>query len=249
MKFIKMQSLGNDFIIIENTKEIIDVVGISDRHFGIGCDQLMIVNDNNVGLDLQIFNQDGTIANMCGNGLRCIAGRYFDKNIDKDVVEITILPKAQKFFVTKQDNNLVKVNMGRPYFAENDFVEIGNLHKIIQIQCDNNKLTDIEILDFILNKADKKPHDEYNVNYFSINNNKLYLVTIERGVGETLACGSGSTASVCFVIKNILKKNSKMQIINKGVLRNNEQLWVEYTNNSDAYLIGGYNYVFKGNML
>ena len=239
MKFIKMHSLGNDFVITTEVPQ--DIKQICDRHFGVGCDQLMVVKNTQNGIDLQIFNQDGSIANMCGNGVRCVAGKYFDENPQAQNVEINILPKEQKFMIYKQENRLVKIDMGRPKFGDDNLVNVGNLHKIIDTKCSGNT-----ILDDIANKAEKTPHADYNTNYISVKGDKLFLITIERGAGETLACGSGSVASACFAINNGLTKAEKIQIINKGSVVNNEQLFVEYSNNGNAYLIGGYNYVFNG---
>jgi diaminopimelate epimerase len=74
-----------------------NITSLCDRNFGVGCDQLMVYKNIDSGIDLQIFNQDGSVADMCGNGLRCIAGLYFDENLDKSKVEINILPNINRF--------------------------------------------------------------------------------------------------------------------------------------------------------
>ncbi len=245
MKFIKMQSLGNDFVIIENQEKPKNISKICDRHFGIGCDQLMITNLNNDTINLNIFNQDGGMANLCGNGLICIAGRYFDLNPKLSQATINILPKKQRVMAQKIDNDMIKIELNDPIIEE-DFINIGNLHKVINV----GKTKKENILDFIktkISKDDTMPCNDYNKNYISIQNNKIYIITIERGVGQTLACGSGALAAAIFAIKNNFILLNKVQIINHGSLIDNSKLYVEYDLKlNKVYLIGSYKYVFQG---
>ena len=169
MNFVKVETNGNDFIIIENNNpQNVDIVKICDRHFGVGCDQIIFLNGNIV----QFFNQDGTIANMCGNGLAAVAA-YSKK---------TLFQIQDKQYKCSVNNNLISVNLdinNIEIYEKYAIVDVGNKHIVF---FDKNLLYEQYIKD-------------YNVHYtYKIDKNTIKITTYERGAGKTLACGSGAVA-------------------------------------------------------
>ena len=217
IKFTKMHGLGNDFVFV--SKKDIDeidnipkmVLSISNRHTGIGCDQFIIYENKLPHISLEIYNEDGSSAEACGNATRCIAYLFSEKTGEKDV-EISV---AGRILDCRAENiNNVSVNMGqakfttnwmpsdtilanelRPYLsssAEFLCVDIGNPHLVIIDQ--NISIEDMVILGPRFEKSHLFPSG-VNVNFISIEDNKINLKVWERGVGFTYACGSGACAS------------------------------------------------------
>ena len=234
-----MHGLGNDFVIIDQrsckiniTKDIINK--LSDRKSGAGCDQLITINshkEDNIEAEIEIFNPSGDKAEACGNGTRCVAKILFDELEKK---EIKILSDAGVLHASKVDDVNISVNLGKlshewekiPLLKNtdtlnmpiliNDFesgvaVNIGNPHIVffgnniknidlskIGPEIENNKLfpnkTNVELIQVI-------------------NRKKIKMRVWERGVGITLACGSGACASVyAGQLKNYLDNNVEVQL-------------------------------------
>jgi diaminopimelate epimerase len=260
IRFSKLNGQGNDFIIIDATQKPLQginlnpgqIAKICDRHFGIGADGLIIVRKNIGGADffMDYYNQDGSVAEMCGNGIRCMAKFILDKGLSGNST-LKILTRAGLKNVEilkgniqehKNHNNfnekskypiLIKVDMGKPvfepskipvnidkkdllfgYFAGNyklrvkntDFaincVSMGNPHCVIFLD-DGQALEEIPIDNWgpeIENNAifPKKTNVEF---IKVIDDYQLKMRVWERGVGETLACGTGACASaVCAIV-------------------------------------------------
>ncbi len=209
-----MHGLGNDFVIIEMTPAIAALnlsnlaKAISNRRIGIGCDQLITyekVSDKEY--NIQIYNQDGSKAEACGNGTRCVV-----KLIGKQ--EITIKVMNRSLECTLLDDGRVSVNMGvvsfnQPWMPENSeiwqisspyklepkeilCVDIGNPHLVIF-----NSDLGIEDKALIGKIFEHNPifTNGVNVNFATIRNNNIDLTVWERGDGFTLACGSGACAT------------------------------------------------------
>ena len=241
IEFIKMHGLGNDFVIIDNrinsiliTPSIINK--LSDRKFGAGCDQLIIINKSigNEDARIEIFNPGGDKAEACGNGTRCVAKLLFEESKKKS---INILSDAGILNATYKNENNISVNMGKintkwdkiPLTKEMDTmnvpieikgfssgvaVNIGNPHivffgDIINEVDLNNVGPKIENHEFFPNKT--------NVEFIKIlNENKIKMRVWERGAGITLACGSGACAAVyAGMKKNLLSINVEV-ILAKG---------------------------------
>ena len=106
INFTKMQSLGNDFVIIDQLKSTYkiskkEIKRISDRNYGIGCDQLLIIERSNkkeIAFKYKIYNKDGSESGQCGNGAKCVARYYFDKYC-KNKIEINIETKTRKMIL------------------------------------------------------------------------------------------------------------------------------------------------------
>ena len=117
ISFIKMHGLGNDFVLVDNRKYNINydqtgIRSICDRRRGIGCDQLLVISDadGHADVNMRIFNPDGTEAEACGNGTRCVADHIMDNLIGS---KVTIETKAGVLAATRGSNGLVQVDMGK----------------------------------------------------------------------------------------------------------------------------------------
>ena len=240
-----MHSFGNDFIIIdlrtENKDYILtedNIIYLCDRNYGVGCDQLLVISksdkaddDKSVNVNVKIFNADGSEALQCGNGLRCISG-FVAKAIEKVIIKCHI---KENTFITKADKQkqYTKVNMGIPKI-ENDTITIGNQHKIIIV----------ENFDTLI----REPHHTFNYNYVQIKDkDNIFVRTVEKGVGETLSCGSGICASVAYCIQNNLT-NKAVKVTTRGsdiVDSVNDVAW-DNVNNKPILQGGFYNFIFEG---
>jgi len=182
-----MQAQGNDFVILDGLHQPLPPIDASfvrkicDRHLGIGCDQLLVLEEhNNADVLMLIYNADGSQAANCGNGLRCVAEHLMLYSM-KNIVSIAL---SDRIIQAKRTEHGVQVNMGiaeieqtSPQFTD---VNIGNLHRVYfegEALClDRN----VEIVS-------------------SWNNRDVNIRIIERGSGETLACGSGACATAMAV--------------------------------------------------
>jgi diaminopimelate epimerase len=139
MKFTKMQGCGNDYVYMDCTKELIDdieetAIKVSDRHFGIGSDGLILIRPSKIAdFMMDMYNQDGSRAQMCGNGIRCVAKYVYDNKLtDKKHLLIETLGGIKKLDLTVEDGKVtfVTVNMGSPITKPN----------LIPVKSDKEKL-------------------------------------------------------------------------------------------------------------
>ena len=123
MKFTKMQGLGNDYVYVNCLKEKIAdppelARKISDRHFGVGSDGLIMINPSDkADFEMEMYNADGSRAEMCGNGIRCVAKYVYDYGLtDKTYISVETLAGIKYLDLTVEDGkvSLVKVDMGQP---------------------------------------------------------------------------------------------------------------------------------------
>lgn len=239
VNFIKMHGLGNDFVIIDQrntqiniTKDIISK--LSDRKSGAGCDQIITINshkDNKIEAEIEIFNPEGDKAEACGNGTRCVAKILFEELKTK---KINILSDAGILTASTTDNINISVNLGKlshnweeiPLSKKVDTlnmpIQINNLYNGIAINIGNPHI--VFILDEVDNVAlekigprienDKLFPKKTNIEIIQIiNRKKIRMRVWERGVGLTLACGSGACASVyAGQIKNLLDNNVEVKL-------------------------------------
>ncbi len=201
--FIKMHGLGNDYVYIDcflkTTAELIaksDLADlarcVSDRHFGIGSDGLVLILPSKVAdARMRIFNADGSEAEMCGNAIRCVAKYLFESDLCRDVhMEIETLAgiRALSLHVDNEKVDQVTVNMGKPVIQPDSIqsgmdpigytsVNMGNPHAV-----------------FFRDTIPQLPANT-NIEFVHVRNKKeLDVRVIERGSGETLACGTGACA-------------------------------------------------------
>ncbi|AAO27235.1 diaminopimelate epimerase [Buchnera aphidicola str. Bp (Baizongia pistaciae)] len=251
IKFSKMHGLGNDFIIINAmmqktfpvTSNIIQ--NLSNRYTGIGFDQLLLVeNSKNVNIDFhyRIFNANGTEVSQCGNGARCFALFVLLKKLTKKRT-LYVSTNTTTLILNVLNNGNVCVDMGVPcfklknIFGENiienslhsikfvnkiinyDLVSIGNPHCIIYVN--NLKKYPVKKIGFYLSTHKIFP-EGINVNFVEVlSKNEIALRVYERGVGETLACGSGACASVALGIQQGLLFNEVQVNLLNGILKIN----------------------------
>ena len=202
-----MQSNGNDFLITEDSNLIEKTVELSDRIKNIGFDQLLYFQ-NGAMPELRVFNADGSEANNCVNGLRCVAFLY-------DLKNTYIQIKSKRFLVNKTSNGatvkgeLPKVEKIRDYFV----IKFGNNH--IAKSCEN--IDGLKLHKEYEKIKTSKPYNEikdFNMSVFKICEDIIKIRTYENGTGETLSCGS-ATISVAYALSKELNSN-ELKISSRG---------------------------------
>jgi len=226
IEFTKMHGLGNDFVVLDCTERKIDLSAeqaarIADRHFGVGCDQILIVEKSlrdDIDFKYRILNADGSEVGQCGNGARCFVRYVLDKGLStKNPIRVETIT-GDMTLLADQDSNLVTVNMGIPKFEpsqiplvaterQNQYqldldgqsiifsaLSIGNPHAVLLV----DDVTTAPVLEL---GAALEPHalfpEKANIGFMQIiNRDEIKLRVFERGVGETIACGSGACAAV-----------------------------------------------------
>lgn len=182
VKFRKYHSCGNDFVVLKKCdlkKE--GVQEICDRHRGIGADGIIMIC--NSPLEMQIYNQDGSKAMMCGNGLRCFMQACYDLKL----VSMCAMVKTQRDLIAVKvlEQKPFNVAYSLPCKTRADWIEVAGTKHIVLFQ------------DYDEEEAKRLTAQwDANVDFVSIiNENKIQVSTYERGVGKTEACGTGSCAS------------------------------------------------------
>jgi diaminopimelate epimerase len=229
--FTKMQGLGNDFIVLDGISQKLklttqDYTRLADRHFGIGCDQILVVEaaeqpEND--FRYRIFNADGSEVEQCGNGARCFARFVFDQGLTQKTC-IRVETKGGVITPTLTQDGLVTVNMGIPRFqpTEIPFIAettasyypidiLGNTRQISVVSMGNPHavqiVSDIIQAPVATEGAATEQHSRFpqrvNAGFMQImQRDRIDLRVFERGSGETLACGSGACAAVVAGIQN-----------------------------------------------
>lgn len=274
IKFTKMNGLGNDFIILDweeyqKTKLTPDKLALKlcDRNFCIGADGLIIINPNTNKADISwiFYNSDGSIAQMCGNGMRCFSRYVYDNKIINKK-EFSVETKAGIIVPEIISEDEVKVNMGNPILEPNKIpvknsfnlnipykldnnefllnaVSMGNPHCIIFVKEDSKKLA-LEYGSKI--ETDPMFPEKTNVEFVEIlSRNEIIINVWERGCGITLACGTGACATtVAGILNGYLDKkiNAKLP---------GGTLTIEWQGNSsdtkqNVYMTGRADYSFSG---
>ena len=231
IKFTKMHGLGNDYVYIDAINQKVENESslakfVSNRHFGIGSDGLILICKSNVAdFKMRMFNSDGSEAEMCGNGIRCVGKFVYDKGLtNKTTVKIETLAGIKTLILNIKEGKVetARVDMGEPILEaekipviskeqpvknlvleaeEKKFkftcVSMGNPHAITIV--DDTKKFDVEKYGRIL-EVDKAFPKKANIEFVQIADKENIKMRVwERGAGETLACGTGAcaTAVVC----------------------------------------------------
>lgn len=227
IKFTKMHGLGNDYVYIDAINQKIENESslakfVSNRHFGIGSDGLILIcKSDSSDFKMRMFNSDGSEAEMCGNGIRCVGKFVYDKGLtDKTIVKIETLAGIKTLVLNTKDGKVetARVDMGEPILeaekipviskeqpvknleleAENKkfkftCVSMGNPHAITIVE--NTKEFDVEKYGKIL-EVDKAFPKKANIEFAQIiDKENIKMRVWERGAGETLACGTGACAT------------------------------------------------------
>ena len=231
IQFTKMHGLGNDFVVIDAISQTLSLTsaqirGMAHRHFGIGFDQLLLVEkpvSANADFKYRIFNADGSEVAQCGNGARCFARFVRDKNLThKD--EICVDTDSGQLILQLNADGLITVNMGIPRHApeaiplqataesklyelsvdadETVFfgaVSMGNPHAVLIVPA--IKTAPVNALGAKLESHPFFPQ-RANIGFMEIiDRHNIHLRVFERGAGETMACGSGACAAVVIGIE------------------------------------------------
>lgn len=269
IKITKMQGCGNDFVILDydefqKTNLSMEELAkrLCDRHFGIGADGMIIPKkseDKNIDIAWYFYNSDGTIAQMCGNGMRCFAKYVYDKGL-VDKKEFSVMTGAGIIKPLLLDNGNVRVDMGIPILEDEKIpfkgerklkaldetfeitpVSMGNPHCVILTENDPMKMA-------LKYGATIEKHEYFpektNTEFVKIiSKNEIDMRVFERGCGITLACGTGACASVvACVLNNLTEQKVKVNLLGGSV-------FVEWQGNSEnpnknIFLIGEANYSF-----
>jgi len=267
LNFTKMQGLGNDFIVINNldnsfNENLIDISQLANRHFGIGFDQLLIVESSireNIDFKYRIFNADGQEVQQCGNGARCFGLYVLKKELtSKRKLNVETLNGDLELIIN--DASSVTVNMGEPEFAlsnipanfdfqsekysvngmEIGVLSMGNPHAVTLAK----NIKNLEIAKTALDIQNSGYFPEgVNLGFMQINSpNKISLRVYERGVGETQACGTGACAAVVYGVENNLLENNVCVSLPGGDLK------INYEKGSKVFMTGPAQFVFEGSI-
>ncbi|MDE5679841.1 MAG: diaminopimelate epimerase [Lachnospiraceae bacterium] len=275
MKFTKMHGCGNDYIYVDGSLEKIDSADkprlakrLSDRHFGVGGDGVIFINPSEeADFEMEMYNADGSRAEMCGNGIRCVAKYVYDKGLTKKK-KITIVSagKVKELKLAIQDKKVifVKVNMGEPEFSAKKIqvrsahervinepitllgmeyrmtcVSMGNPHAVL-FSKDLEGLA-IEKLGYALENHDLFPNRTNAEFVRVIDRSTIEMRVWERGTGETLACGTGACAAAAACMVNSLTDEQVTVKLLGGDL---EIFWDRSQN--QMFMTGPAEFVFEG---
>lgn len=277
LKFTKMHGCGNDYIYIDGARERIPaeqkpelVRRLSDRHFGIGGDGVIFINPSDqADFEMEMYNMDGTRAEMCGNGIRCVAKYVYDKGLT-DQTQISVISAGRiKYLDLHVENgrvSTVKVNMGEPILkaceipvlAEDEKGEV--IAEPIEIEGEAYRMTCVsmgnphavvfveDVQDFPLEQVgpglEKHPRFPKRVNaeFVKILDEETIEMRVwERGTGETLACGTGACAAAVACSLNGLTKDTVTVKLLGGTL---QIQWDKAENR--VYMTGPATTVFEG---
>lgn len=276
MMFFKMQGLGNDYVYIDciNGKEPIDIKNLtnrlSNRHFGVGSDGLILLCKSKVAdLKMRMFNSDGSEAQMCGNGIRCVAKLAYELGlICEEITTIETLSgiKTLKLNIVNGKVKTVEVDMGAPILEATKIpvsssakiedkkvkAEVKVKNKKIELTCVSmgnphavtfvNNIKNFKVAEYgpILENADIFP-EKANIEFVEVvDKNNIKMRVWERGSGETLACGTGACSSV---VASRLNGYTDRKV-NVQLLVGN--LEIEWKPNNHVYMTGPAVTVFKG---
>jgi diaminopimelate epimerase len=227
LKFTKMQGLGNDFVVVDGTCQTIalttaQIRQLADRHFGIGCDQLLLVeraSSPDVDFRYRIFNADGGEVEQCGNGARCFARYVTDKGLTSKT-EIRVETACGIIVPKLEADGQVTVNMGTPRFAPMDIpfvAESAALTYALQVGIETTETVDVSVVSMgnphavqvvanvesaavttqgALIESHQRFPQRVNAGFMQVvDAHHIRLRVYERGTGETLACGTGACAA------------------------------------------------------
>ncbi|MEZ5451684.1 MAG: diaminopimelate epimerase [Thiothrix sp.] len=225
LHFTKMQGIGNDFVVLDGIRQQVrldatQIRRIADRHFGVGCDQVLLVEayaGEDADFRYRIFNADGGEVEQCGNGARCFARFVYDQGLTHKTT-IPVMTAAGRILLQIQPDGQVTVNMGVPeleparipFISERRqtlynleiagktvsfaAVSMGNPHAVLQVE--NVDIAPVTMLGSQLESHPAFPR-RVNVGFMQVmGRDSIRLRVFERGSGETLACGTGACAAV-----------------------------------------------------
>lgn len=276
MNFTKMHGCGNDYIFIncidQNVPDRSELSKrVSDRHFGIGSDGLICICPSEIAdFKMDMYNADGSNAQICGNGIRCLGKFVREKGLcNKDVIDIETRAGVKRLWLNIEDDkvNTVRVSMGSPNFKASDVpvvsdqeeftdvplevagnkwivsaVSVGNPHAVTFVQ-------NVDWLDLHEIGPEFENHplfpERVNTEFIQIvDENTIKMRVWERGSGETLACGSGSCAAVA-VAAHTGRTADRVKVLLLG-----GELLIEWNRDENIiYMTGPAEHVFDGTFI
>lgn len=273
MKFTKMHGLGNDYVYVNCFEEKIDnppavARFVSDRHFGIGSDGLIMINPSKTAdFEMEMYNADGSRGEMCGNGIRCVAKYVYDYGLTgKTQISVETLGGIKYLDLAVEDGkvSLVKVDMGKPEL-EADLIPIisereqvidepievdgkeyhmtgvsmGNPHAVIYV--DDVKGLDLEKIGPKFENHERFPKRINTEFVHCIDRQTVEMRVWERGSGETLACGTGACAvAVSSILNNLTDTQVTVKLLGGD-------LQIEWDREKDrVFMTGPATVVFDG---
>lgn len=273
MKFTKMQGIGNDYVYVNCFREQVEnpsqvAIKISDRHFGVGSDGLILIKPSDVAdFEMEMYNADGSQGAMCGNGIRCVAKYVYDYHLtDKTSISVNTKSGIKYLDLTVEDGKVkeVKVNMGAPILNTAEIpmiygkeqviaqplninqnlyevtaVSMGNPHVIVYME--DVKNLKIEEVGPYFEKSSAFPESVNTEFVRVIDRNTVEMRVWERGSGETLACGTGACA---VAVACILNGHTEDQVTVKLLGGDLKIFWDREANL--VYMIGPAEVVFDG---
>ena len=273
IKFTKMQGLGNDYVYIDAIHQNIEnrtylAQFVSNRNFGVGSDGLILGEKSDIAdFKMTMFNSDGSQAEMCGNGIRCVAKFVYDKGLtDKTNLKIETLAGIKILLLNVKDGKVetVRVDMGEPILeptkipvmTTTNHVKIETYDKKIDFTCVSmGNPHAVTIVDDVKNFDVKKYGKDIEVNKIFpqkaniefaeiVDRNTIKMRVWERGTGETLACGTGSCATaVACALNGVTDRNVVIELLGGNL----EIEWNE--NDNHVYMTGPAVTVFEGELL
>jgi diaminopimelate epimerase len=272
MRFIKMHGIGNDYVYIDCFQQTVRepeklAIRMSDRHFGVGGDGLiLIMPSDQADARMRMFNADGSEAQMCGNGIRCLAKYVYDSGISrKSKLTVETLAGVLQLELLAANGTVqkVKVNMGMPRLRRQDIpmlgegeqvlgetlaagdreftvtcVSMGNPHCVIYVD---------EVAQFPVTQYGPllEHHPQFpqrtNVEWIEwLNRKEIRQRTWERGSGETLACGTGACAAA---VASVLNRKTDRRVT---VHLLGGDLEIEWADDNHVYMTGPAVEVFRG---
>jgi diaminopimelate epimerase len=246
-KFTKMHGAGNDFVVIDGVRQHVELSLeqlrlLTDRHFGVGCDQILLVEktqNKNADFRYRIFNADGGEVEQCGNGARCFARFVHDKKLTPKR-EIVVETKSGLISPRLEDDGRVTVNMGTPIFEPVRIPFDGGSGAVSEPLAVAGETLSISALSMgnphavlVVEDVEHAPVDKWgpliechsrfpnrvNAGFMQVvNRNRIRLRVYERGAGETLSCGTGACAAVVTGIRRGLLDSTVNVVTHGGVL-------------------------------
>lgn len=276
MKFTKMHGCGNDYIYIDCFTEALEneseaAIKLSDRHFGIGGDGIILIKKGNAAdFEMVMYNPDGTRAEMCGNAIRCVARYVYDKGyVTSKEFSIESMGKVKYILLTVEDSVVksVRVDMGAPILKASDIpvnsdgervisqritvggrdfnmtcVSMGNPHAVMFID-ESPRDFDLDYYGALFEGNTEVFPSRVNAEFARvIDRHNIEMRVYERGTGETLACGTGTCATVVAAILNGYVDNDVIVHLLGGDLHIN---WTGDEKDS-VIMTGPAEYVFSG---
>ena len=273
MRFTKMHGLGNDYVYVNCFKEKVEHPSevarfVSDRHFGIGSDGLIMINPSKVAdFEMEMYNADGSRGEMCGNGIRCVAKYVYDYGLtDKTSISVETLGGIKYLDLTIKDGKvaLVKVDMGKPELKPERIpivsdeervvnepiivggmeyrmtgVSMGNPHVVVYVK-------DLEGVKIEHVRPKFENHERFpkrvNTEFAKVLDRKTVEMRVwERGSGETLACGTGACAvAVASILNGMTEDQVTVKLLGGDLL-------IEWDQEADrVYMTGPATVVYDG---